>query len=141
MSTAPESVIEKAVAEEFTCHRCGACCKGDGVVEFGRAEAARMAEHLGLTREEFVRRYAIELPRGRYYLIDLKNEEKWCVFLERGADGLYGCKVNAAKPDQCAAFPYKWRNPDSFKTCEGLRAVMAGVRARAAGSSVPAAGD
>ena len=38
-----------------------------------------------------------------------------------GEDGL--CRVHAAKPAQCREFPFSWRNPDSFRTCPGLRAL------------------
>lgn len=144
MKGVPEDVIEQAVAEEFACHRCGACCKGDGVVEFGREEAERMAEHLRIDVGEFVARYAVAQRRGRYYLIDQQNEEKWCIFLQIDDKGRYGCKVNAAKPDQCRGFPYGWRNPDSFETCMGLRTLMTSLRARAAagaGASIGAAAE
>ena len=39
-----------------------------------------------------------------------------------GEDGL--CRVHAAKPAQCREFPFSWRNPDSFRTCPGLRACL-----------------
>ena len=41
-----------------------------------------------------------------------------------GEDGL--CRVHAAKPAQCREFPFSWRNPDSFRTCPGLRALAEG---------------
>lgn len=126
----PAGEIEEAVRTEFRCRRCGVCCMGEGIVDVGEAEVDRMAAQLRMPRRKFLRAYAVPLRPGRWRLVDQANDELWCVFLERGPDGLFGCRVNAAKPDQCRTFPERWRNPDSFRTCEGLRAVMAGLHAR-----------
>lgn len=125
-----DEVVQHAIEQEFECHRCGNCCKGEGVVKIGRVEADRMAKHLGLSRRVFLERYAQRVSPNTWWLIDRDNEERWCIFLTRDAEGRYGCMVNAAKPNQCAAFPAKWRNSDSFKTCPGLRALMARLEAR-----------
>ncbi len=120
--------LQQAIEEKFACARCGFCCKGDGLVHCNAAEIQRMADHVGLARREFVRRFAVR-ERGEWILKDklifsgrpLEKPEKWCVFLDQGVDGLYGCIVDEAKPDQCKSFPAKWRNPDSMETCPGLR--------------------
>lgn len=122
--------LQTAIEQEFACHRCGACCKGEGVVRIGRVEADRMAKHLGLTRRKFLSLYARRASPNSWWLIDIDNEEKWCVFLTRDEQGRYGCKVNPVKPNQCASFPARWRNPDSFKSCEGLKALLARMEAK-----------
>ena len=125
-----ESVVQEAIAREFKCERCGNCCMGEGAVSFGPDEADRMARHLGLTRAKFLRTYAIKVGREEWWLKEQKNEELWCVFLERDADGLYACRVNPSKPNQCRSFPEKWRNEDSFRTCPGLQNLMSALRLR-----------
>ena len=145
-----DDALEQAIQTRFQCQRCGHCCKGDGVVRVGPAEVDRMAAALGLSREAFTKTYAVKIGRERWRLKDRWVEapdadrgngrvrrtplpkEPWCIFLERGADGLYGCQVNAVKPDQCAAFPARWRNEDSLQTCAGLRRLTAELRAEAA---------
>ena len=124
-------ILQEAIEREFGCNRCGHCCKGEGVVEVGAPELDRMAELLGLTRKEFVKTYAIKASETKWWLIDQKNPERWCIFLTLDSAGLYGCAVNAAKPDQCESFPAKWRNEDSLRTCSGLRSLMRRLRVRA----------
>jgi Fe-S-cluster containining protein len=132
--------LQSAIESEFECARCGHCCKGDGLVHVGPAELDRAAEHLGLSRRQFVKQYATRVDDQQWILRDKmvptpsrpgvrgKGEEKWCIFLEIMPDGLYGCTINEAKPDQCASFPRKWRNDDSLQTCVGLRALVAKLR-------------
>lgn len=123
--------IKEAIRDGFACVRCGFCCKGDGLVHCNPAELDRMADQLGFTRLQFVRRFAVREGKDRWVLKDklifddrpLAKPEKWCVFLERDEDGLYGCLANDAKPDQCRTFPADWQNPDSMQTCPGLRAL------------------
>jgi Fe-S-cluster containining protein len=123
--------VQEAIAARFECHRCGNCCKGDGVVEVRSEEVERIAGFLGLPRRKFLKQYATQIAPDRWWLKDQENEEKWCIFLELGPDGLYGCRINPAKPRQCGSFPEKWRNEDSFRTCSGLRALMRNLREHA----------
>lgn len=123
-------VVQDAIEKEFRCNRCGHCCKGDGLVEVGTAEVARIAEFLGLKRKEFLAKYTRPGRPGHHWLIDQKNEEKWCIFLFMDDEGKYGCQINPVKPDQCGIFPAAWRNPDSFRTCSGLRDLVKTLRER-----------
>ena len=124
----PESAVQEAIEREFECHRCGNCCKGEGLVRIGRAEADRLAEFLGLTRRQFLRRYALGDGVGHWRLIEQANPEMWCIFLEQDEEGNYACRVNSVKPDQCRSFPAKWRNEDSYRTCAGLKALLRKLR-------------
>lgn len=135
ISGVSRETIQTAIENEFECNRCGHCCKGDGLVEVGSAEVARMSEYLGLTRKQFLAQYTRPGRPGHYWLIDQKNEEKWCIFLFMDETGKYGCQVNPAKPDQCGTFPAEWRNPDSFRTCSGLRKLVRTLRKSVAGDS------
>lgn len=124
--------LQAAIEKDFVCARCGHCCKGDGVVRFGAAEAEAMARLLAMPRRKFLKTYAIQAGRGEWWLRDKMvrtahahaPEEKWCVFLEIMADGLHGCRLQDAKPRQCGVFPARWRNGDSLKTCLGLRRLI-----------------
>jgi hypothetical protein len=128
----PESLIQQSIEAEFQCERCGNCCKGDGAVRIDRDEADRIARFLGLAPREFLKTYATHVGGGYYWLQDRADRQgRWCVFLDRDPDGLYRCKINPVKPEQCRSFPAKWRNEDSFRSCAGLKTLMRTLRARA----------
>jgi Fe-S-cluster containining protein len=131
-------ILQDAIENEFECARCGHCCKGDGLVHFNPSEAEAMAAKLNLTKRQFLKTSAIAVDPKQGILRDKMvrgagvngADEKWCIFLERGNDGLYLCRVNEAKPEQCGSFPRAWRNSDSLQSCVGLRALMARLRRR-----------
>jgi hypothetical protein len=135
--------LQQAIETHFQCQRCGNCCKGDGLVHFGADEAQAMADALGVTRAAFLRRHAVKVEPGRWILKDRivkptpsAPREIWCIFLQQGADGRYGCQINEAKPDQCREFPARWRNPDSLTDCAGLRLLLRQLREETAGEKV-----
>jgi len=112
----------KYALEEFRCHRCGNCCKGDGIVNMLDADILAAARLLAISTDAFLRQYTTESEWGERWLVDnFVEEERWCVFLERDEQGLFGCRLQHAKPQQCKDFPYKWRSRDAFNWCEGLR--------------------
>jgi Fe-S-cluster containining protein len=77
---------------------CIACCEQKGFVYLTRDDIARLAEHLGITRAEFKRRYLCgSAPLLRFR----KLRHKQCPFLLDD-----GCSVHAVKPLQCSSFPY-----------------------------------
>ena len=131
--------LQEAIDTDFCCLRCGNCCKGDGLVHFGPAEADAMAASLGLTRRQFLKAHGLRIKSGRWILRDrlvpgngpsAGPPEKWCVFLEQDKTGRYRCALNTVKPDQCRGFPALWRNSDSYASCAGLRVLMADLRRR-----------
>lgn len=109
--------------EEFACHRCGNCCRGDGYVEMTELDIARAALHLGIDEAEFLRRYTKGTPGDLVILRDQEDEVKSCIFLTRDEKGLYGCRIHTAKPEQCQGFPFMWRPRDAVDFCDGLRAL------------------
>ena len=131
-----EETLSDAIRTRFECLRCGHCCQGDGIVTFNAVKAGAMARLLGLTRRQFLKTYAIRVKTGQWMLKDRMVKtgnpnqpgEKWCIFLEQDSSGLYQCRVNESKPDQCDSFPTQWRNTDSLKTCAGLRNLTAALR-------------
>lgn len=135
-TTIDVNTLQEAIEQHFQCARCGHCCKGDGLVRLGLPEVERITHALGISRKEFEKSWGLPFGRGQWVLRDRFVErawpsgrrEQWCIFLELGADGLFGCRLQAAKPDQCRSFPRAWRNADSLETCVGLRALAARLR-------------
>lgn len=107
----------------FQCTGCGACCSGGGDyhVFVGRAEAARICAHLGLSWPWFRRRYLARSAQGARVL-RLERDGR-CTFLD--ADGR--CRVYAARPRQCVSYPF-WPEVVGSRTawlrearrCEGI---------------------
>ncbi|MCC6546994.1 YkgJ family cysteine cluster protein [Candidatus Sumerlaeota bacterium] len=106
---------------EFKCHRCGNCCRGDGYVDMTESDIARAAQVLAMTRQEFLLAYC-QYGSDGYILRDQEDEEQSCIFLTND-DGLAGCRIHEAKPEQCATFPFGWRPRNVMQFCEGMRAV------------------
>jgi Fe-S-cluster containining protein len=107
----------------FHCTGCGACCSGGGgyYVFVERAEAARICAYLGLGWAWFRRRYLGRTAQGARVL-RLERDGR-CTFL--GADG--ACRVYAARPRQCASYPFwpevvgsraAWQR--EARRCEGI---------------------
>ena len=68
--------------KEFTCHRCGNCCRGDGFVEMSEDDIVRAAWLLDVTEEEFVAKYCEHSPGGgEIFLKDQQDDLQSCIFL------------------------------------------------------------
>lgn len=114
----------------FECTQCGACCSGgSGTVEFTHQEAEAMAATLGVTYEEFLRRYA-ERHGPTWTLSEVVNFEGEydCVLLARDPEtGVTRCTVHRERPMQCRTWPFWPENLKSPRTwrqagrdCEGI---------------------
>lgn len=101
---------------EFVCHRCGNCCRGEGYVWLTRADIRRIAAHLELTAEQFLRTHTRRVD-GHIALLDRPLPDKPCIFYEPGQ----GCLIHAVKPKQCVNFPVKWCEEDAITYCRGLQ--------------------
>lgn len=97
----------------FSCTRCGDCCQGPGYVWLTVARAAEIAEHLGLSVEEFGRRY-LRTVDGRLALTDRPSGA--CVFWSEEE----GCGVYPARPTQCRTFPFWRRHVKSRRAWEAV---------------------
>lgn len=101
----------------FECTRCGACCTGaPGYVWVGPAEIAALAEHLGISIDDFSRRHVRQVGT-RYSLIERPNGD--CIFWDRSA----GCTVYPARPVQCRTWPF-W--PENLETPADWRRTARG---------------
>jgi len=89
----------------FRCARCGNCCAGKGsVVILSLREREALANHLGLTIEDFEARHT-RVSLGERVLLDVEGGGD-CEWLVRNPDRTTSCRVNAAKPDQCGTYPF-----------------------------------
>ena len=82
-------------------------------------ESAAIAAALGMDEQTFLDDHT-RLAPDRRSLVLCDHPDGSCEML--GSDGL--CRIQSAKPAQCREFPERWRNPDSFQTCPGLRALV-----------------
>jgi Fe-S-cluster containining protein len=121
LSDSGEEIVLHGVnlSRDFVCHSCGACCRGEGEVFVTRQRAVLIAEHLGVELSEFRRRYTRRDVEGGHLLRDRSLEDDACIFL----DDANRCMIHAVKPEQCANFPFRWRNSNFTSTCEGFMAL------------------
>lgn len=114
----------------FECTQCGACCTGNsGLVEFDEDESEAMAEHLGISEDEFLQTYASYFD-GQWYLkeVDPPAGEPGvdCIFLVR-EEGRMLCDVHPVRPTQCRTWPFwgdnlrsRGRWEKAAQSCEGI---------------------
>lgn len=107
---------QEKIEKEFECRRCNACCRQPGFVYLKTGEAERIAAFLKLPLYDFTDQYCEVVDRARLVLKKLPDEA--CVFLDES-----GCRIHPAKPEQCQDFPFRWRTPEAFDYCAGLRSI------------------
>jgi Fe-S-cluster containining protein len=85
----------------FSCRQCGKCCRGPepGYVWVDVEDVDRLARRLGLSRDDFGRRFLRQVE-GRLSLVERPNAD--CIFWEEGR----GCTVYEDRPPQCRTFPF-----------------------------------
>jgi Fe-S-cluster containining protein len=133
----------------FSCRRCGNCCSGKGsVVVVSPREREALARQLGTTVAAFDAAHAriawYSPGAGRpvaeatadddVVLVD-DDETGDCEWLVRHEGGTTSCRVNAAKPDQCASYPFWPRIVGSREAWEAESARCKGI---GQGDPVPA---
>jgi uncharacterized protein len=92
---------------QFACTMCGNCCSGaPGYVWVSAAEVQSIADVLGLSVEDFMRRHVRRLG-NRHSLRELAGGD--CEFLARLPDGTTRCKIHAVRPVQCRTWPF-WKS-------------------------------
>ena len=106
----------------FACARSGNCCAiPGGIVRVTPAEAAAIADHLGMTVDAFASRYL--QPDGVRLKEGLGTR---CVFLRDGVHA--SCGIYPVRPQKCREWPF-WpevRTDDQLRqlvvrTCPGIR--------------------
>ena len=106
----------------FACTECGKCCTGGpGYVWVKLEEIEQMAKAVGISCEEFLKKYTRQIG-GR---LSLKEDPRTydCVFLKEGKK----CALYTSRPKQCRTFPFWKENVSSKKAweetarrCEGI---------------------
>ncbi len=115
----------------FKCTQCGNCCTGPaGVVWFTEEEGERIAEHLGISKIEFLREYAAK-RYGKWTLKEIIHPDRGydCIFLKWDRKTKKaGCSIYPVRPTQCWTWPFwpslleskeSWQR--AAKTCPGMR--------------------
>lgn len=98
----------------YACQRCTNCCRWPGQVRLTDGDIGRIATHLGMSEWDFVQQHT-RLQANRRGLALRENPDGSCEFLE-GRD----CRIQAAKPEQCAGFPNTWNFPGWREVCEAI---------------------
>ena len=107
-----------SAAIHYACQRCTNCCRWPGFVKVGAAKIEAIAQHLGLSEDDFIQRYTRLRPqRDGLALID-KGDSHECIFLD-GRD----CAIQPVKPGQCTGFPNTWNFPGWREVCEAVPAL------------------
>lgn len=89
--------LHKELFAGYDCGRCRNCCKmyhGNIPEE----DLARDAEHMGLTKEQFIAKYLMEKDEEENY----QTQNSPCDFL--GTDG--NCLLGDCRPENCRKYPY-----------------------------------
>ena len=85
--------------KHLDCRACSAfCCKMAGRVDISIPDARKLAEHLGLTYEEFQAKHIVE--RSRRGQMRIKRALETCQFLAPD----WSCSVYAARPSSCSGY-------------------------------------
>jgi Fe-S-cluster containining protein len=118
------------------CTRCANCCKNERVtVTVNQPDIDRLAGHLGLSEEEFIRAYLEPAKDGRYRI-----RGQPCPFL--GGDSR--CTTYAVRPDGCREYPHTdtegfvfrtHRHTENTKHCPAVFWIVEGLRLRATGEA------
>ncbi len=118
MNSGTEQELTERLKQSFRCQRCGSCCCRHGIVRLTEPEIQSIAAYLGMTEYRFTEQYTELLPdRSALTLTELENGD--CIFFDADA----GCRINSVKPEQCRAFPYRWRFRNWENECEGAKAM------------------
>jgi hypothetical protein len=99
--------IAEGIQEEIDCTKCANCCK-TSTTEITERDIERLAKHLRISREDFLRDYSMPDDEGT---LSLKFNEAagGCVFLDGNL-----CTVYEARPDICQRYPHLVRGNGSI---------------------------
>lgn len=90
--------LAEEVEGQIDCTECGNCCRV-ATARLTERDVLKLAKHLRMKPEAFVREYAMESEEEG--LILKRDDERGCVFLDGNL-----CTVYEARPASCDAFPH-----------------------------------
>ena len=99
---------------DFTCLRCGQCCRWHGYVQVSEEEVEQIASLTGTDISEFYE--TMTVPGDGDDVSLNENEDGSCPFYVPSPPG---CRIYGCRPSQCRTYPLEWNNPD--KPCQGLK--------------------
>ena len=97
--------LHKELFSSYDCNKCRNCCKKFHG-EINVADLEKTAESLGMSQENFKKKYLSELKEGVY-----PTKNKPCDFLQK--DG--ACLLRDCKPESCKEYPHTDK-PDRFES-------------------------
>lgn len=108
--------------ENFSCKRCGNCCRWSGYVRIDASEIDAIAAFLKMSSSDFIAEHT-RLTADRSGLSLLENPDGSCPFLQETSEGT-SCVLQDVKPRQCKEFPHKWNFPGWENECAGGKAMQ-----------------
>ena len=110
----------------FSCQPdCGRCCdEPGGIVYLSRTDAQRLADHAGLSVQEYLRRDCTTTLDGRYVLRS-NQSDGICIYLDEKKQ----CTIYEVRPQQCKAFPWWAENLRSKRSWNNVKATCPGLTA------------
>ncbi len=107
----------------FECTRCSNCCRHEpGYVFLSESDLQRLAKGLGMTQEDFVKRFCRVVEVGSARMLSLVEKPNYdCVFWDNG------CTVYKDRPLQCRSYPFWDANVATTESWEQLSGVCPGA--------------
>lgn len=106
----------------FECKKCGHCCQGEGGIILTAKDRERLAEHLGISVDELIKKYS-EKVNGKIRL--RCGDNGYCVFYSEG------CAVHPGRPDICRAWPFFRGNLIDETSWEMIQEYCPGINPKA----------
>ena len=106
--------------ENFTCLRCGSCCKWHGYVNVSIPEIEAIADFLKIDFNEYMDKFVILRHDRKGLSLDEKSDGS-CIYYD---DKNKLCQINPVKPEQCRKFPVEWNFENFEAECQGAAALM-----------------
>jgi Fe-S-cluster containining protein len=107
---------------EFTCVRCGNCCRWSGYVRISSDELLHIAKFMNMSVADFTAEFTI-VTEDRTGLSLIEKPDGSCIFFIPSPPS---CKIQAVKPVQCKNFPFTWNFEGWEEECEG--AIATGMK-------------
>ncbi len=106
----------------FKCQRCGDCCMNRNDIILNPFDVYTGARYLGIRPVDFIEKYTYGAFGGhsKTPMVLLKSQDNgYCPLLELDpTNGLFGCKINDAKPGACSNHPIGVMFQKDFQTNE-----------------------
>lgn len=106
------------ISEIFVCQQCGYCCQGVTTVSLDENDQERMAQHLGMEKEEVASRFW----RKKGNSIQMRTVDGHCIFFDKG------CSIHAGKPWRCTQWPLHPSMLEDQENYEIIKESCPGIR-------------